>query len=113
MPYLVFGIIIILTVLNQTTICKFFNYNLTKPLAFLGTYSLYLYLCHWNVLMGMRYAAPDIKTIPGFGIYIAICIRYSLLLMLLDKKRKGWKGIIIINSILLIVAVLTAVFQTP
>lgn len=106
---LVFCVIVVLAVLNQTSISKFLNSNLTKPLAFLGKYSLYLYLCHWNVLMGMRYVVSDMATIPAFAIYTGICAVYSLILMWLDKERKGWKEIIFIDTILLIIAVLTGV----
>lgn len=107
---LVFSAVVVLAVLNQTAISKFLNEKLIKPLGFLGKFSLYLYLCHWNVLMGMRYVKEDMATVPAFGIYTVICLLYSWILMYLDKKRKGWREIIIINVILLIIAIMTGLF---
>jgi len=83
---LVFSIIVVLAVLNNTPLSRFFNEKLTKPLSFLGKYSLYLYLSHWNVLMALRLVAPDMDTIPAFCIYAVVVIVYSLLLNWIDKK---------------------------
>lgn len=83
---IIFSVIVTMAVLNQTTISRFLNEKLTKPLTILGKYSLYLYLCHWNVLMIMRYLIPDMKAVPAFGIYIVGNLIYSLLLMWIDRK---------------------------
>lgn len=101
---LCFAVFVILGCLDQTAVSRFLNGHGTRALTFLGDYSLYLYLCHWNVVMGLKYFLPGWMGLPAFAVYLPVVLLYALALMAFDRKRKGSKPVVILCLVLIATA---------
>lgn len=107
----VFMVVVALACLNETPISRRLNKTAPRVLTYLGKLSLYLYLCHWNVVMGMKLVIPDLPWTTIFLLYIPIVLVYGILLKLLDEKRRSGKPIVVLCLLCVAAGIVTACIQ--
>ena len=98
---LVFALLIVFGFANQTPVSRFLNAHGRKPLTYLGSLSLYLYLLHWSVMSAMQIWLPGIEPVAAFFLFFGITVIVSALLKWLNDKRKNALPIIVIACALL------------
>lgn len=85
----VFVVLVVLANLNQTPISCWLNRRRPELFAFLGKYSLYLYLVHWTPLMIVKNFLPELGTGPACLLVVGGSAVYAGGLMALDRYRRG------------------------
>ncbi len=93
---LVFAGIILLAFLNRTPVSSFFNSHGTGAFIYLGKLSLYLYLTHWTVISAMKQFLPELPLAASITIFLGGSLIVSVLLKLLEEKRRGPLPVIIL-----------------
>lgn len=107
-----FGAIIVSSMLNRTPIARALNGVPPAIAAFLGKFSLYLYLTHWTAIFAVMYFFPEADSTIKILLSAAITLAYSFFLYFIDKKRKSETVILIICLVLFSMTVLTCGFLT-
>lgn len=101
-----FGIIIVSSMLNKTPVSRMLDNVPAAAASFLGKFSLYVYMAHWNVIFAVMLYIPQaggqIKIITAF----IVTLVYAFVLYLIDKKRKSMKPVYIICMVALLLSIL-------
>lgn len=105
-----FAGVIIFSFLNMTPVSQKLNAVPSRISGFLGNISLYLYLAHFPVLTAVKALIPDEPVSKKLLIALPGVVIFTLLLYLVDKKRKSLRPIIIICAICLLATLITPAF---
>lgn len=97
-----FGGVIIFAFSDSTLVSRTLNKVPSRISGFLGTASLYIYLAHAPIFVGINTFFPDISYLQKYLFGLLGTLAFSALLYIIDKKRKSARPIVIICIVVLI-----------